>query len=131
RRLLPGRLCGRPGHALGLRVHDDDAERGTRHAGNEQSTKHESSQSRISYATDRSSIDDRLHDERLDQLPIVPANGAWRVREKHHGHVFLRINPEHRALRAAPEELAGRARHPRDARLTPYGHAETEAEPVD
>ena len=44
--------------------------------------------------------------------------------------LFLRVDPEHRALRAAPHKFARRSRHARDAGLRPHRHAEAEAEAV-
>jgi hypothetical protein len=49
----------------------------------------------------------------------VTANGPRRIGEEHHGKLLLRIDPEHRPLRAAPEKLAGRARYAGDAGLPP------------
>ena len=47
-------------------------------------------------------IRDRLIDQRVDHLPVMPAKRPGRVRHEHHGELLLRVGPPVGAARAGP-----------------------------
>src|SRR5258708_31242573 len=61
-------------------------------------------------------VDDRLIDQRVDLLTVVPAQRPWRRREIDHREFFLRIGPPVGAAGAGPGELPDRSHHPDHAR---------------
>src|SRR5450755_622240 len=62
------------------------------------------------------SLHDRLILQRVDLLPVVPADRAGRGREIDHGEFLLRIDPPVGAAGAGPRKLSDRSHHPDYAR---------------
>src|SRR5882757_10869585 len=73
------------------------------------------------------SLDDRLIHQRVDLLPVVPAERAGRRREIDHGEFLLRIDPPVGAAGAGPRKLPDRSHHPDHAGFRAHGDAETKA----
>ena len=73
-------------------------------------------------------VRDRLIDQRVDGLSMVPADRSGRGREVNQDEVFLWIGPPVGAARAGPDELPDRSHPPRDAGRGTHGEPETEAE---
>src|SRR6266403_4906931 len=70
---------------------------------------------------------DRLIHERVDLLPIVPADRAGRGRQIHHREFFLWVYPPIGATGAGPGELPDRSHHPHHTGRGAHRQPEAEA----
>src|ERR1700755_210686 len=70
-------------------------------------------------------LHDRLIDQRIDLLPVVPADWSGRGRQINNDQLFLRIGPPVGAAGAGPGELPDRAHHPDHTWRGAHGKPET------
>src|SRR5215467_13144393 len=69
----------------------------------------------------------RLIDERVDHLPVLPADAARRLRHPYDHQLLVRVDPPVGATCARPGEIADRAHHAHNARRGAHRNPETEA----
>src|SRR5262245_6484268 len=62
------------------------------------------------------SIHERLVHQRVDHLPVTPANAARRMSHPQHGELLARVYPPVGAARAWPREIADRSHRAGNAR---------------
>src|SRR6266571_4337011 len=72
------------------------------------------------------SVDQRLIDERVDHLPVLPADAAGRLRHPHDDQFLARIDPPVGPACTRPGEIANRAQHAHNPRRGADRNAETE-----